>query len=124
MFLNPLALYVRRLRFGPVALRLVTGHASPALLVPAVESYVTDRRSGSAPPLFVARLGLSQQLGTGQRDDDRARRSGQYDGYDAHHHDDLGVFDVLLVANRRSSFEYGGTQSGLERIRLVTIIVN
>jgi len=92
----------------------VVAHARAVFLVLAVQRYVADRRSGTAAPLLVAGFGFGQQPGAGQRDDDRTSRGGQQDGYDAHHHDRPGVYDVVLVFVVESDLQYGRSQSGLK----------
>jgi len=105
----------RAVRFHPVAiLSLIIAYAGAVILVLAVQSDISDRRSGPTAPLFVAGLGLGQQLGTRQRDDDRTSRGSQQDGDDAHHHDHLGVSFILIIA--LSNLQYGRTQSGLKTI--------
>lgn len=103
---------VRRLH---VALQTVA-HAGAVVLVLAVQRDVSDRPPGPSAPLFVAGLGLGQQLRSGQRDDDRARRGGQQDRDDAHHHDRPGVLHVLRVFVVGGHLQYGRTQSCLEAI--------
>jgi len=62
-------------RFHPVALLSpIVAYAGAVILVLAVQRDISDRRSGPTAPLFVAGLGLGQQLGARQRDDDRTRR--------------------------------------------------
>lgn len=103
-------LYGLRDRLGPVALVPIVG---PVRLVFVAQRYVPDGAPGPAPPLIVVGLGLGQQLGTRQRDDDRSNRSGQHDGYDARHHDRPGEPDGLVGSAMRSDLQYGRTQHRL-----------